>query len=97
RRSVKSRSGGNSTPAARFSLRRSGNSPNTSLFSAASFGHGDLIAFFVVAHLIHEGANEEHAAAAWLSQVRRICRIRQAGGVETGSLVGDDISGGSGG
>ena len=55
--------------------------------SLTTFGHRDFVADFVKAHFIHERANQEEAASAAFSQIGRISRVAQLGGIEAMPLI----------
>src|SRR5205823_2082085 len=54
---------------------------------------GDSIAFLVMLHVIHEGADQHEAAPADLLEVGRVRGVGQRGGVEARPLILYDVDG----
>jgi hypothetical protein len=52
--------------------------------------HRELVTRFVVHHLVHERANQQHAAAAGFLDVHGVGRVGQLARVEAGAFVADD-------
>src|SRR5438309_1134368 len=73
--------------------RRTGNPSGCARSRLAPFHHGDRVAFGVVGNLVHEGADQEEAAAADLFQVLGVGWVGEGGRIVALALVAHGVSG----